>query len=347
MKIAFAIPGDITTPTGGYNYDRRILAGLRAMGHDVSHLALGDGFPDPGEDDVLRAIAALAEAEADVLLVDGLAFGALPLEGLRRVATPMVALVHHPLALETGLSEEAAERHRRIEAAALTAAAGVIVTSPTTRDTLLADYGVPAEAVTVAVPGLDPQWNQRRAEITPPLIVSVGSIISRKGHDSLLYALREIKDIPWRAVIVGSKAWDAPLVAQLERIADPIADRIELPGALSEDDIRSLYAKASVFTLATRYEGFGMVFLEAMAAGLPVVATRGGAVPSVVPADAGLLVAVDDVPALAAALRTVLTDPATASRLAAGARRAAAAAARWEDSAALVADRLSDAAVGT
>lgn len=347
MRIGFAIPGDIATPTGGYAYDRHILDELRGAGHQVRHIVLPAAFPDPDEAAVVAAVAALATADVDVLLVDGLAFGALPAERLAAVARPIVALVHHPLALETGLAAEAAARHARVERAALGVARGIVVTSPPTADILVADYGVVPAAITVAVPGLDPAWHQSRSPVAPPLVVGVGSIIARKGHDVLVAALREIADLDWQAVIVGAATWDPALATRLRAAAEPLGPRVAFPGALPEDDIRRLYRRASVFALATRYEGFGMVFLEAMGSGLPIVATGGGAVPSVVPPEAGRLVPVDDAPALGRALRDVLTDEALAGRLSDGARRTAARAASWSDSAGLVAQRLANAAGAT
>lgn len=344
MRIGFAIPGDIDTPTGGYAYDRHILAALSAAGYEMQHIVLPASFPTPRADEIAAAIAALASAAVDVLLIDGLAFGALPAAKLAEVATPMVALVHHPLALETGLSADDAARHTQVERAALAVARGVVVTSGPTAQILTADYGVAAASLTIAPPGLDPAWRQARAPVAPPLVVGVGSIIARKGHDVLVAALGEIADLDWQAVIVGSTTWDPALADRLRAAAAPLGPRVAFPGALPEDDIRRLYRTASVFALATRYEGFGMVFLEAMAAGLPVVATRGGAVPSVVPSDAGCLVPVDDAPAFGAALRQVLTDAPHATILSDGARRAAASAATWTDSAGLIAARLTHAA---
>ncbi|RAI04050.1 glycosyl transferase family 1 [Acuticoccus sediminis] len=343
MRIAFAIPGDIDAPSGGYRYDRRMLAELRALGHEVTHLVLPGSFPDPSASDIDETIAALRAADADVLLVDGLAYSVLPASALRQVKAPLVALVHHPLALETGLSEADATRYGAAERSALTVATRVVVTSPPTADTLVSDFAVPREAITVAVPGLDPRWQQPRTPVTPPKIVAVGSLIARKGHDVLLDALSRIMDIPWEGVIIGSNAWDPETAAGIEAMAAPMADRLTLTGALHEDDIRQHYAGSTLFTLATRYEGFGMVFLEAMASGLPIVATRGGAVPSVVPPEAGVLVDVDDPVALADALRRVLTDETLAARLSDGARAAAKDAATWEMSAAAIADCLSGA----
>lgn len=284
-----------------------------------------------------------------VLIVDGLAFSSLPAQALAGVRAPVVALIHHPLALETGLDPDRAPAVAATERAALIFAAGVVVTSPMTRDILVADYGVPADRITVALPGLDPGWrlvtHQRNdatdgaATADPPLIVSVGSVIPRKGYDVLIAALEAITDIAWRAIIVGGLDRAPETVAAVRRQAAPLGDRVAFVGEQDEATIRALYAQATVFALATRYEGFGMVFAEAMAAGLPIVLTRGGAAADVVPGTAGLLADIDDAEAVAAALRRILTEPALAARLAEGAREAGAAFHDWDVTARQVAER--------
>ena len=97
---AFAVPGALTTLTGGYFYDRRLVEGLRGLGHDIRVVTLPDGFPAPGAAAMAEAVAQLQALPADVpVIVDGLAFGALPTEGVAGMAAPIIALVHHPLAL--------------------------------------------------------------------------------------------------------------------------------------------------------------------------------------------------------------------------------------------------------
>ncbi|MBS0526219.1 MAG: glycosyltransferase family 1 protein, partial [Proteobacteria bacterium] len=105
--VTWAIPGDIQTVTGGYAYDRRIIAELNRLGWEVEVVSLGDGFPRPSADRKAQAGARLQAAAAGrPIVIDGLAFGVLPEAAAALHRThQVVALVHHPLALETGLSQ--------------------------------------------------------------------------------------------------------------------------------------------------------------------------------------------------------------------------------------------------
>jgi hypothetical protein len=116
-RVMFAVPGDLATPTGGYAYDRRVIAELRALGWQVDALDIGDSFPRP--DDIARAAARrklLATPARVPLVVDGLALGVIPEVAAELARTrPVIALVHHPLALETGVSEVEAQGLRASE----------------------------------------------------------------------------------------------------------------------------------------------------------------------------------------------------------------------------------------
>ena len=117
-EIVFAIPGDLSTPTGGYRYDRRVMEELRSLGWQVKHLELAGDFPSPSDEslaDTAQKLAALGKNT--LVVVDGLALGAMPRETLEALQAPLVALVHHPLAFETGLSTDRIDYlHRHIEA---------------------------------------------------------------------------------------------------------------------------------------------------------------------------------------------------------------------------------------
>jgi glycosyltransferase involved in cell wall biosynthesis len=334
IHAAFAIPGDITTLTGGYIYERRLLEGLRALGHDVLHLQLAPTFPDPGAAEMADAVEQLVALPPDrPLILDGLVYGSIDTAGLARVQAPIIAMIHHPLALESGLSEDRRAHLFTTERDNLALAAHVLVPSPHTAKILARDYAVPENRITVARPGTDRPTGTTNP-VDPPLILSVGIQHPRKGHDVLLRALAQLKNLAWQTVIVGS-AYDAQHAEDLGGLRDALGltDRVRMAGKVSSDELTALYRQASIFALATRYEGYGIVFDEALSYGLPIVTCRTGAVPDTVPADAGLLVPPDDPDQLAGALRTLVVDTERRRDLARASQSAGLALPTWEDTA--------------
>lgn len=340
-QAAFAVPGALTTKTGGYLYDLNLLNSLRKAGWDVAHVALPDGFPDPGVARMDEAMAMLRAVPGDhPVIVDGLAFGAIDPEAVKTVAAPIIALTHHPLALEPGLSPDRAAHLAQRERANLALARHVVVPSPHVGRVLVRDFSVPAEKLTVAEPGVARKKSVTRPAVQPtvPLILSVGLIAPRKGHDVLLRALARVRDLSWQATIVGrTHAPDtlADLIALTEEL--DLTSRVSLAGEVSDDHLQALYQSAAVFALATRYEGYGMVFAEALCHGLPILSCRTGAVPDTVPESAGRLVDIDDDAAFARGLRALLCDQSLRARLSNAARQAAERLPTWDDTARVVA----------
>ncbi len=211
-RLVFAIPGDIETRSGGYGYDRRIMAELRALGWQVEHLKLPAGFPVPTEAELAETARQLAGLEDGTLvLIDGLAFGCIPqIVAAEEKRLTLVALVHHPLALETGISAELSKQLRASETEALKSARGIVVTSPATAKTLAGEFGVTADAIHVAVPGTDPAppAGGSDGEGNGPMIVAVGSLTPRKDHALLIAALGRLPDDPWQCRIIGSETMD-------------------------------------------------------------------------------------------------------------------------------------------
>jgi glycosyltransferase involved in cell wall biosynthesis len=328
-RIHIVVPGALDQRTGGYLYDARMVSEMRAAGRDVVVHELDGSFP--AGDEVSRACmeAALGRVRDDELVVvDGLAGGGLP-EVLDRHArrVRLVGLVHHPLADETGLPEEEAARLAASERAALASCRGVVVTSRFTAQRLGA-YGVAARRVRVAVPGTRPASPASGPEAgVPPRLLCVGSLTPRKGHDVLVEALAAVAELEWSCALAGSETLDPGHALEVRRaVADHgLEGRVTFLGELDEASLDRAYAEASLFVLASHYEGYGMALTEAIARGLPVLSTTGGAIPYTVPAEAGVLVEPGDVSALARALRGLLVDPdGTLAKLRHGALRAAA-----------------------
>jgi glycosyltransferase involved in cell wall biosynthesis len=349
VAAIFAIPGDITLPTGGYAYDREVLARLPAAGVEVGHLALPGGYPDPSPDDLARTAEQIAATPSDtVLLIDGLAYGAMPAALIERFGRPIVALVHHPLCLEAGISPTRAEELRALEIAALACARRVVVTSAMTARTLVADFGVAAARIAVAEPGTDAAARARGSGGNGVALLAVGSVVPRKGYDVLMSALASdarARGRDWQLSIVGALDRSPVTVEALRaQIAECGLDtRIALLGPKSQAELDDFYDQADIFVLSSHYEGYGMALAEALARGLPIVTTTGGAAAETVPDGAALKVPPGDPRALQQALRRLVDDASLRKQLADAAWFAGQHLPRWSDTAATIANVIKEA----
>jgi glycosyltransferase involved in cell wall biosynthesis len=341
-EVIFAIPGDLNTPTGGYRYDKRVIQELPALGWRVKHLQLSSEFPSPSEQALADTAKTLSEIPAGALvMIDGLALGAIPRAALNPLKARLVALCHHPLAFETGLTSDRIDYLHRTEREALSRAIATIATSRSTAELLAREFNVVSDDLTVAEPGTEPA-PRAKGDAKPPRLLSVGAITRRKGHDTLAKALSKIRDLEWEWRIAGSTDRDAIAMQALEReIADgKIKDRAALLGPLDDTGLEREYSSASLFVLPSHFEGYGMAFTEALARGLPVVAGSGGALVETVPKDAGVFVTPGNFGELALTLRRLLTTPAEITKRADAAWEYAKKLPRWSDTARLVAEAL-------
>lgn len=340
--VAFLIPGDLSLPTGGYAYDRAVIRLLPGIGVNAMHVALPGSFPDASAGDLADCAAIVRGLPAEcLLLIDGLAYGAMPAALIRGFNRPVVALCHHPLALENGIPAERAQALHRSEAEALDLARHVIVTSALTGKILAGDFGVPPEKITVAEPGTARKARATGSGRATIEMLAVGSIVPRKGYGVLIEALAGLKHRNWRLKIVGA-ARSLDTVNSLQaRIADEdLADRIQFLGAVRERDLDDLYEKADLFVMSSLFEGYGMVLAEALQRGLPIITTTGGAASQTVPEGAGLKVPPGDSDAMRAALDRAMADPALRADLARAAFAAGERLPTWEDTARIIADVL-------
>ena len=320
------VPGSLEQRTGGYRYDARMVAGLRARGWSVSVGELDGAFPgpDPAAESALNtALAGCPDGGA--VLLDGLAAGGFPeVLAYHAARLRLIYLLHHPLGLETGLEPARAEDLLARERAALGQVHGVVATSAYTAGQAAA-WGVPAGRLKAVPPGIE-RWPQATgpAPGEPPLLLCVGSVVPRKGQLELVQALARLGSRDWRAVLVGSRVRDPAYARRVEAaiVTAGLADRIEWAGECDDAALDAWFERASVFVLPSAYEGYGMAYTEAMARGLPVIGTTGGAIPGTVPEAAGRLVPPGDVEALADAIAGLLDDPTVRERMGRAAREA-------------------------
>ncbi len=305
------VPGDPETLTGGFIYDRKIASELGRRGWNVQVTGLNGRFPE-ANDAALRSTHECLSSidDGSVVVMDGLALGAVPdISGQHATRLELIGLVHHPLGDESGLSADCRKLYHAREKEALLVARGVIVTSKFTA-ARLRQLGIRTEVIRVATPGVSPAPLARERIGKGRNLLCVATVTRRKRHDVLLRALSKLKEVDWTLTCVGdverSETWARGIVELCHQVG--IADRVTFTGTLSNHDLTAAYATADLFVLASEYEGFGMVFTEALARGLPVVGTTGGAIPETVPGDAGVLVPPADVEAFRDALSSLLGD---------------------------------------
>jgi glycosyltransferase involved in cell wall biosynthesis len=339
-SLALVVPDgvdDPERPSGGNVYDRRVRAGLEELGWSVDVRVASGAWPCPDE----PARAALADLVAGipdsaVVLLDGLVASAAPdvlVPEARRLR--LVVLVHLPLGLDGADVEGSGPRVR--EAAVLSAAAAVVTTSGWTRHWLLDAYRLPPGTVHVAEPGVDAA-DLADTTAAGGQLLCVAAVTPQKGHDVLVSALAAVRDLAWDCVCVGSPARAPGFAADLDRRTGVhgIGGRVSFAGARSGEDLDAAYAAADLLLLPSRAETYGMVVTEALARGLPVVATSVGGVPEALGCTAdgtrpGLLVPPDDPARFAAAVRDWLSDAGLRQRLRRAARERRAGLRGWPD----------------
>jgi glycosyltransferase involved in cell wall biosynthesis len=320
------VPQDIddpARPSGGNTYDRRVCDGLAARGWTVrEHLV-----PTANHAALTRAVARIPDGA--VVLLDGLIASDAP-----EVLVPQagrlaqVVLVHMPMA---------DDRERDV----LHAAAAVVTTSAWARRRLLELYALAIERVHVAEPGVD------AADLAPgtaagDALLCVAAVTPGKGHDVLLGGLQAALDLSWRCACVGSLVRDPTFADGVRRRArDGLGDRVHFAGPRTGPELDRAYASADLLVLASHSETYGMVVSEALARGVPVLATDVGGVTEALGRAGdgtrpGLLVPPGDPAALGTALRTWLADARLRDRLRRAARDRRASLRGWPHTTAVV-----------
>ncbi|MDO0924848.1 glycosyltransferase [Streptomyces sp. TG1A-8] len=340
--VHFVMPGgvdDPAAPSGGNAYDRRVCLDLPGFGWQVVRHAVPGAWPRPGRTDrdgLARTLRGLPDGT--VVLLDGLVACGVP-----EVVVPeagrlrLAVLVHLPLGDETGLDAAvavAAELDAR-ERQVLRAAPAVIATSDWAVRRLVSHHGLPPRRVHVAAPGAD------IAPLAPGTdgvshLLCVAAVTPRKGQHRLVEALAAVRDLPWTCALVGGLGHDPGYVTRLRDLIarHGLADRLRLAGPRSGADLEADYAAADLMVLTSCAETYGMAVTEALARGIPVLATDVGGLPEAVGRAPdggvpGILVPPEDPAALAAELRGWFGEADVRHRLKAAARARRAALDGW------------------
>ncbi|MFG2141451.1 glycosyltransferase family 4 protein [Streptomyces sp. NPDC048650] len=352
--LHFLLPGgvdDPAAPSGGNTYDRRVCRALPAAGWRVHPDAVPGSWPRPepgARAELARRLARLPDG-APVLLDGLVACGVPEVIAPEAARLRMAVLVHLPLGDETGLAAGPARDLEARERRTLHAVREVVATSRWAARRLIALHGLAADRVHVAVPGADP------APLAPGTdgvsrLLCVAAVTPRKAQHRLVEALGTVAGTPWTCALVGGTRAHPRYVDRLRsRIGElGLDDRVCLAGPRSGAELAAAYATADLLVLTSRAETYGMVVTEALARGVPVLATAVDGVPEAVGrapdgSVPGLLVPPGEAAALSGALRDWLADPALRHRLRASARGRRAMLDGWETtshSLARVLDRL-------
>ncbi|MGO2240177.1 MAG: glycosyltransferase [Halomonas sp.] len=330
QHFTLIVAGDPAQRTGGYLYDAHIVAALREQGWEINVTGLSGAFPDPDNEATQQLTQALESLpQGASVVIDGLAMGALPeVIALHGQRLDITSLLHHPLGDELGLSAADQQRFHRSELAALAGVARIIVTSHFTARRVLelaTNYAMPLNAdISVIEPGVAQAPVSPADEPGEPLrLLCVATLTPRKGQDILVQALAGVVGDNWQCDCYGG-ARDAAFTQRVQQLIEQhqLAGQVILHGECDDKTLVAAYQRAHALVLPSWYEGYGMVITEALAHGLPVITTTGGALCDTLPPGAGLSVPPGDSEALQDALSRFCGDPDLRHQLRQGAAQA-------------------------
>lgn len=321
MRLGFVIYGDLAQRTGGYLYDRQLVAGLRRLGATVE--VVGIPWRRSGAR-LLYNLSPILRQQAtrgswDAILQDALCYPSLwasnrwrGTAGPSRRKPVRVAIVHS--------SNAASPAERWLERQYLRSIDAVIANSAYTYREVeaLTGWALPGVVAYPACGHLRPPVGEAvtGAEIVarahaPVRLLFVGNLSPSKGLHLLLPALARLRQRPWRLRVVGSSERDESYArdCRVQSEALGLGQRIVFSGELLGPALRAAFRDSDLFVSASPREGFGLVFLEAMAFGLPVIASDQGAAPEIMThGEEAWLVSPQNEGALAAALDRLISD---------------------------------------
>jgi glycosyltransferase involved in cell wall biosynthesis len=288
------------------------------------------GFPEPWTFSLrVRRLLAARRHQFD-LIHDNQCLGNGML-GMMDDGWPLLTTLHHPITVDRQLALSHATNpwqrftqrrwfgFLRMQVRVARALPRVVTVSESSKTDIAAQLGVATERMTVVPVGVDHSVFRPRAEVTPVpgrIMVTSSSDVPMKGLVPLLEAVAKLRtEREIELVVVGNPRPEGRVARAIERL--DLAPIVRCVSGISDDELARNYAQAQVAVVPSLYEGFSLPAIEAMACGVALVATTGGALPEVVGEDGvtGLLVPPDDPGALAAAIGRLLDDDELRSRL--------------------------------
>ncbi|MFG2196443.1 glycosyltransferase family 4 protein [Streptomyces sp. NPDC048639] len=339
--VHFVLPGDVddlAAPSGGNTYDRRVCQELPRAGWRVHEHPVPGAWPEPGAAARAKLAGILGGlADGSVVLLDGLVACAVPDIVVPEAARlHLVVLLHLPLGDETGLAPATAADLDARERRTLRAVSSVVATSTWAARRLVAHHGLAPDRVHVAAPGADPAPQAPGTDGASRLLC-VASVTPRKGQHRLVGALATVADLPWSCVCVGGLGQDPAYVVRLRALIAEfgLGDRVRLIGPQHGEELEASYAAADLLVLTSYAETYGMVVTEALARGIPVLATAVDGLPEAVGRAPdgnvpGLLVPPGDLQGLGSGLRRWFDEPDLRRQLKVSARRRRAVLEGWD-----------------
>ena len=336
MDIGLVCYGDIETNTGGFRYDRKLAEGLRERGDSVEIIELPwRDYLDGLFDSLTGRLLDRLDIPVDVLLQDELAHPSLVGFNRRlraRRDIPTVAIVHHLRCSETH-PRPLRWLYRAVERRYLDGVDGTICNSEATREAV---ESLAAPNTIVAPPAgdqFDPmvspdEIKTRAAEEGPLRIVFLGSLVPRKGLDTLIEGLSRLPDEYWRLCVIGNPNIDLEYASNVRRLVAVLSldEQVRFTGELTDDAVAEILGASHVLAMPSTHEGFGIAYLEGMSFGLPALATTAGGARAVVShGENGFLLRPNNSEEIACAVRTIADDRERLARMGIAARE------RYED----------------
>ncbi len=333
MKIGFLIYGSLDTLSGGYMYDRKLVEYLRAQGDDVEIISLPWRNYAAHLTDNFRFSEqqAVRLQKFDVLIQDELNHSSLIAANRKPHPYPIVSLVHHLRCSELRPKWQN-DFYRMVEKKYLQSVDGFIFNSQTTKGVVNGLMGNSKPSV-IAYPPTDrfgeaisEKEISERATSDKLKILFLGNVIERKGLHTLLQALRHAQGnaFDFRLDIVGSLTAEPAYAKQMQDFVtvNGLSSTVHFHGALDNEALIEKLRQAHILVVPSSYEGFGIVYLEGMAFGLPAIGTTAGAAGEIIEhGKTGYLIEPNDSTTLATHISQLASDRSLLAELSLNARR--------------------------